>query len=192
MYRIDCGRAEQPTEVAGSSDASGSSAPNRYLFRPRDALQLLTTHELWQLDKLGALEDKTDDLINSQKYITCTQDSASVVSMLKDFSPKPTGFGNSRLKLVTFDNFIELLLRLILHLRSMQQRTAGTGTAADADEGSEDEEAADAEAGAAAPATAEDTVDEDFLRRDVTDALGWMISSDAQLLDRDAWQQPIK
>lgn len=74
----------------------------------------------------------------------------------------------------------------------MQQRTAGTGTAADADEGSEDEEAADAEAGAAAPATAEDTVDEDFLRRDVTDALGWMISSDAQLLDRDAWQQPIK
>lgn len=58
VYRIDCGRAEQPTEVAGSSDASGSSAPNRYLFRPRDALQLLTTHELWQLDKLGALEDK--------------------------------------------------------------------------------------------------------------------------------------
>jgi hypothetical protein len=60
---------------------------------------------------------QTDNLINSQKYIICTQDSASVVAMLKEFSPKPPGFGNSRLKLVTFNNFIELLLRLILQLR---------------------------------------------------------------------------
>jgi hypothetical protein len=75
----------------------------------------------------------------------------------------------------------------------MQERMAGTaaGTAADADEGSE-EDAADAEQAGAAAAAEDDAVDEDLVRQDVTDALGWMISSDAQLLAHDAWQAPIK
>jgi hypothetical protein len=58
VYRIDCGASEQPEEAADASGAADSSAQDRYLFRPRDALQVLTTHELWQPGKLGVLEDK--------------------------------------------------------------------------------------------------------------------------------------
>jgi hypothetical protein len=53
-----------------------------------------------------------------------------------------------------------------------------------------DAAAAAAEDGDAA--AAEDDIDEDILRQDVTEALGWMISSDGQLVEHGAWQDPIK
>jgi hypothetical protein len=60
---------------------------------------------------------QVDNLINSQKHITCVQDSAAVVAMIKEFSPKPHGFRQSRLKLVTHENFVKLVARLIQHMR---------------------------------------------------------------------------
>jgi hypothetical protein len=54
IYRIDCGPQQQQQQ----QDQQAEVAPVRYLFRPRDALQLLRTYEQWMANKVKALEKR--------------------------------------------------------------------------------------------------------------------------------------
>jgi hypothetical protein len=58
LYRIECGPAEQQADAADGSIATGSTSQRKYLFRPRDALEVVSAHEAWQPEELGIMEDK--------------------------------------------------------------------------------------------------------------------------------------
>lgn len=62
LYRIDTGNSSTTDSTAPSGNpadaAAGSSSSTQYYFRPRDVLQMIAQHEVWQPSMLRKLEDK--------------------------------------------------------------------------------------------------------------------------------------
>ena len=55
VYRIDTNQQQQQPEAAASS---GAHSDDRFLFRPRDSLELVRTSEVWSDMYVGRLENK--------------------------------------------------------------------------------------------------------------------------------------
>jgi hypothetical protein len=58
IYRLDCGLQEQTDQQQQQTDEQQQTEHVGFLFRPRDALELLRTSPLWKADKVAFLDDK--------------------------------------------------------------------------------------------------------------------------------------
>lgn len=67
IYRLDCGQQEQTDEQQQQTDEQQQTEHVGFLFRPRDALELLRTNPLWKADKVAFLDDKVGH--NLQAYV---------------------------------------------------------------------------------------------------------------------------
>jgi hypothetical protein len=67
-YRLYCGLQEQTDEQQQQqTDEQQQTEHVGFLFRPRDALELLRTSPLWKADKVASLDDKVGH--NSQAHV---------------------------------------------------------------------------------------------------------------------------